>query len=99
MFLAEGALAGYANFHRIPLPRNTVTGLAQSSLPGPAWGCPLARGGWLPIRKSLVRSSLAPVLENDVPDGGVRRRHSVEAVDLLHLVLQRSTHEQPQPPI
>src|SRR5262249_7061597 len=69
MFLAERALAGDTNFHQLSLAGDAVSGYAGGGLLGPAGGLALGSG-------------LAPVLQNDVADRGVRGRHGVEAVDL-----------------
>src|SRR6266480_3729756 len=35
------------------------------------------------------------ILQNDVPDSGVGGRHGVEAIKLLHLVVERAAHHMP----
>src|SRR5207244_3035735 len=50
----------------------------------------LLPGGGLALARGL-----AAVLKNDVAHRGVRRRHSVEAVDLFHPLVECPAHDQP----
>src|SRR5262249_36263839 len=50
-------------------------------------------GGWLVLTRGLCATPM--VFENNVTDRGVRRRHCVEAVDLVDLVVERAAHDQP----
>src|ERR1700737_2840773 len=43
----------------------------------------------------IRRSWSCFILEDDVPDRGVRGRHVVEPVDLAHLLIQGAAHDQP----
>src|SRR3954451_17426303 len=56
------------------------------------------RRGALEFRWRLLAVLLpgfAAFFENDVPDCRVRRRHRVEAVDLVDLVGERAAHDEP----
>ena len=83
MLLAEGALAGDANLHRL------CSCECQSS-------CAPRRASILAgmLGRRPLGGALA-VLEDDVPDRGVRGRHGVEAIDLVDLVVERAAHDQP----
>src|SRR6266496_3192816 len=50
-----------------------------------------------PARPILIVSIVDSlgVLENDVADGGIRRRHVIEAIDLARGRVQRATHDEP----
>src|SRR5438094_949775 len=72
----------------------SVTGISTSTcLPGR--GVPARGGGFGLAGDFALTGRLAPVLENDVSDCGVRRRHGVEAIDLVDLVVERTAHDQP----
>src|SRR5262249_57571898 len=73
-------------FSSLSLACDAVSGLASGRLPA------LGGGGALALARGL-----APVLENDVPDRGVRGRHGVEAGDLFHLVVERPALDHPTP--
>src|SRR5215204_2997647 len=54
--------------------------------------------GFLALARRLCRGllrTLDAVFQNDVADRGVRRRYGVEAIDLVHLLIQRATHDEP----
>src|SRR5262245_2502447 len=59
----------------------------------------LGGGRLVPASRRLVLTgglrATAMVFKNDVTDRGVRRRHRVEAVDFVDLVVERTAHDQP----
>ena len=45
--------------------------------------------------RRCLPSGLSFVLEDDMPDRGVRRGDVIEAINLLHIVIERAAHDQP----
>src|SRR6202048_2352465 len=82
MLLAECALACYADPHRVSLRCQPMAGLAARRL------FAFGRGG-------MLAAASASVLEYYMTDGGVRGRHGVEAIDFLHVVVERAAHDEP----
>src|SRR2546426_9312796 len=63
---------------RFPRSRDLVNSAAQCGL------LALGRAG-----APALAGSLPPIFQDDMPDRGVRRRYGVEAIDLVHLVVER----------
>src|SRR4029079_1748353 len=80
MLLAKGALAGNTDFHGDLLAADTLDFLT--------------RGGAFQLGRSLFANRLLCALDtvrkDDVTDRDVRRRHGVEAIDLVDLVVERA---------
>ena len=77
MFLTKGSLAGDTDLHYC-IPLSM--GAAAGPARGFTRGCSFAGGP-------------PSVFENDVADRRVRGRHGVEAVDFVHLVVERAAHD------
>src|SRR6185312_1612743 len=73
-----------------------------TSMPGMFWiasRCLMPKAPW-PASATFMSCaslelSLVRVFEDEVTDGGIRGRHGVEAVDLLHLLVECAARDQP----
>src|SRR5213080_1640607 len=52
-------------------------------------------GSALWLRPRFARGAAAAVGQNNVTDGGIRRRHGVEAIYLVDFIVERAAHDQP----
>src|SRR6185437_9713138 len=73
-----------------------------TSMPGMFWiasRCLMPKAPWpasaIFMSSASLRSNLVRVFENEVTDRRVRGRHGVEAMHLLHLLVERAARDQP----